>query len=173
MERISLWLIVVAFTVASLAPLSAQAKDVKMTHAVGAYSVELGLLKAEPFAASGGSGMMSMGGGQPGMMMVVEGGVRPVPVDDPSHPNHHLVVHVHDAASGKALARASVAISFTPVDASGTATGPATKVPVVVMEASGMGAASTHYGNNVTMPPGAYRIDVTVNGVKTVFRVNA
>jgi len=41
------------------------------------------------------------------------------------------------------------------------------------MEASGKGAASTHYGNNVTMPPGRYRVDVTVNGAKTVFRFRA
>ena len=44
-------------------------------------------------------------------------------------------------------------------------------VPVVVMEAMGKGPGSTHYGNNVTMPPGAYRVDVTVNGTKASFSI--
>lgn len=103
--------------------------------------------------------------------MVPKGGADPVPLNAPSHPNHHLVVHIFDAASGKVLTDATVAISFTPVDTTGRATAAATQVPVVVMEASGKGAASTHYGNNVTMPPGSYRVDVTANGTKTSFRI--
>jgi hypothetical protein len=41
------------------------------------------------------------------------------------------------------------------------------------MQAIGQGAKSTHYGNNVVMPAGAYRVTATVNGEKTVFQVAA
>ena len=165
------YIVVVAFA----AP--AQAKAVKITHKAGGYAVELNLLGAEPFgtAMAGMPGMSEghMSEGHMGMVMIAKSGADPVPMDAPSHPNHHLVVHVYDAVSHKPVADATVTMSFTPLDASGKAAGAATPVPVVVMEASGKGAASTHYGNNVTMPPGRYRVDVTVNGAKTVFRLRA
>jgi hypothetical protein len=41
------------------------------------------------------------------------------------------------------------------------------------MEAIGQGPKSTHYGNNVVMPPGSYRVTAAVNGEKAVFRVAA
>jgi hypothetical protein len=150
----------------------AQAKAVKITHTAGRYTVELDLLDAEAFGTPM-PGMPAMGDGPAKMVMVAKGGADPVPMDAPSHPNHHLVVHVYDATSHEAVADATVTISFTPLDASGKAAGTATEVPVVVMEASGKGAASTHYGNNVTMPAGRYRADVTVNGTKTAFRFRA
>jgi hypothetical protein len=148
----------------------AQANVVKMTHKAGAYEVELNLLNAEPFGAPM-SAMPGMSKGQTGMVMVVKGGADPVQMDAPSHPNHHLVVHIYDAASRKVVTDANVTITFTAVDGSGKPIGEATQVPVVIMEASDKGAASTHYGNNVTMPPGSYRVDVTVNGAKTAFRL--
>jgi hypothetical protein len=151
---------------ACLAAVTAQAKVVKMTHKAGAYSVELNLLNAEPFGAP----MSGMSEGQMGMVMVAKGGADPVKPDSPSHPNHHLVVHIYDAASHKVVSDAKVTISFTPVGVDGKPTGPATQVPVAIMEASGKGAASTHYGNNVTMPPGSYRVEFTVNGAITTFR---
>lgn len=157
------------FAVAMLSALDARAADIKMTHRTGAYRVELNVLNAEPFGTPMNTGGMS-GMGQ-GAVMVAKGGAAPVPPDAPSHPNHHLVVHVHDAASGKVITNAAVTISFTPKDASGKDSGPATQVPVVVMEVSGKGAASTHYGNNVTMPACAYRVDVTVNGAATSFQI--
>jgi len=145
----------------------AQAKVVKMKHKADAYEVELNVLNAEPFGAP----MPDMPGMSKGMVMVVKGGGDPVQMDAPSHPNHHLVVHIYEAASRKVVTDANVTITFTAVDESGKLIGPATQVPVVIMEASDKGAASTHYGNNVTMPPGSYRVDVTVNGAKTTFRL--
>jgi len=169
-----IWLIAVLACL-SLVAASAFAADVKLMQKAGSYDLELNLLPAEPFNApmTGMSGMSGMSQGHAGMTMIAKGGAAPVQMDDPSHPNHHLVVHVHDAATHKVVTDATVTISFTPVDANGNATGPATAVPVVMMEASGMGAPSTHYGNNVTMPPGSYRVDVTVNGAKTSFKVQA
>ena len=97
-----------------------EAKDIKATRSAGAYRVELNLLDAEPFAdAAGMPGQgITTGGGMPGhagMMMVVKGGAPPVQPDAPSHPNHHLVVHVYEAASGKAATNATVAIGYTPL----------------------------------------------------------
>jgi hypothetical protein len=47
--------------------------------------------------------------------------------------------------------------------------------PVIVpveMEAAGKGPQSTHYGNNVFMRAGAYRVTVSINGTaRTVFTV--
>jgi len=168
--------IAAGLALACVVPLAAQAKDIKATRSAGAYRVELNLLDAEPFAdAAGMPGQgITTGGGMPGhagMMMVVKGGAPPVQPDAPSHPNHHLVVHVYDKASGKAATNATVAIGYTPLEKDGHAAGPAVPVPVVVMEAMGKGPESTHYGNNVTLPPGAYRVDVTVNGAKTSFRI--
>lgn len=160
--------IAASLAIASFAPLATQAKDIKAAKSAGPYRIELNVLNAEPFAG------MAMGGGisgHAGMMMVAKGGAAPVEADAASHPDHHLVVHVYDKASGKAATNADVAIAYVPLDKSGHAAGPQMSVPVVVMEAMGKGPGSTHYGNNVTMPPGAYRIDVTVNGTKASFSI--
>jgi hypothetical protein len=159
------------FALAILSVPTARAADIKMTQTAGTYRIELNVLNAEPFGAPMNMGGMSGMGQSQGMSMVAKGGAAPVPPDAPSHPNHHLIVHVSDAASGKVVTDAAVTMSFTPMDSSGKDSGPATPVPVVVMEASGAGPASTHYGNNVTMPPGTYHVDVTVNGSATSFRV--
>jgi len=155
---------------AAFASLAAHARDIKATKSAGGYRIELNVLSAEPFAGAG----MAMGGSMSahtGMMMVVKGGAAPVEADAASHPNHHLVVHVYDRASGKAAANAEVTITYVPLDKGGRAAGPQMSVPVVVMEAIGKGPGSTHYGNNVTMSPGAYRVDVTVNGTKVSFSI--
>lgn len=159
-----------------LVPLAAQAKDIKLTHTAGKYRFELNVLNAEPFApAAGAPPPTGMAAATPGTsrggMMVAKGGAAPVPLDAPSHPNHHLIVHVVDKASGKPLTDATVTITVTPVDKYGLDVGATKQVPVVVMEASGMGAASTHYGNNVTLAPGSYRVEVTANGVSNNFRI--
>jgi len=157
-------LAIVAFT-----PLAAHAGDIKATRSAGDYRIELNVLNAEPFAGAG----MAMGGSMSGHagMMVVKGGAAPVEAGAASHPNHHLVVHVYDRASGKAATNADVTIAYVPLDKDGRAAGPQMAVPVVVMEAMGKGPGSTHYGNNVTMSPGAYRVDVTVNGAKASFSI--
>ena len=60
-------------------------------------------------------------------------------------------------------------MSFTSLDRKGKYVGAPIEVPVVVMQAIGQGPSSTHYGNNVTMPAGRYKITVTVNGMTAVF----
>jgi len=73
-------------------------------------------------------------------------------------------VHVFDKKTRQAVTDATVTMSFASLDRKGSPTGGAIAVPVVVMQAIGKGPASTHYGNNVTMPAGRYKVTVSVNG---------
>ena len=84
-----------------------------------------------------------------------------------------MVIHVFNKQGGKAETAASVTMRFEPVDSKGKSAGAAQEVPVVIMQAIGKGPQSTHYGNNVTMPAGRYRVTVTVNGKQVVFVVSA
>jgi hypothetical protein len=89
--------------------------------------------------------------------------------DAASHPNHHLVVHVFDKKTRQAVTDATVAMSFASLDSKGKPLAQPIEVPVVVMQAIGKGPSSTHYGNNVTMPTGRYKVTVTVYGQMAVF----
>jgi hypothetical protein len=136
----------------------------QQTQDAGPFRVVLAVLPAEPFvtqaqAAHGRSGMVAIGG------------AAPVAPSAPSHPNHHLVIHVFDRAHGHALRSGQVTMSFTPVDRKSTKSATVI-VPVVEMQAAGKGPESTHYGNNVFMRAGAYRVAVSINGsTRTVFTV--
>jgi hypothetical protein len=133
----------------------------------GPYRVVLGFLPAEPFVTAD---QVRAGHVTDGMMVV--GGAAPVALNAPSHPNHHLVFHIFDA-SGHAVQGAHVTISYASVAGDATTIGP-TQVPVVEMQAVGKGPESTHYGNNVTLPPGTYDVTVTVNGTNaTTFVVKS
>jgi hypothetical protein len=156
----ALWLAVVAGAVA------APATDLMRTKTVGSYRIELHVLPAEPFFSKADVAAKNVKDG-----MEIEGGAAPVAPDADSHPNHHLVVHVFDAKTGKVIADATVTMNFVALDAKGKPGGTAVEVPVVVMQAIGKGPPSTHYGNNVTMPPGRYDVAVTVNNNKAMFDV--
>jgi hypothetical protein len=158
------WLFLAALITAIAHAGSANAADVMSTKSIGSYRVELQVLPAEPFFSRQDVAAKHLTEG-----MEIEGGASPVMLDAPSHPNHHLVVHVYDKRTGQAFADAVVTMNFVPLDRRGSPEGAAVEVPVVVMQAIGKGPASTHYGNNVTMPAGRYRVTVTVNGKKAVF----
>ena len=132
------------------------------------YRVELHVLPAEPFFSKADVAAKNVKEG-----MEIEGGAAPIAPDADSHPNHHLVVHIFDKTTAKVVADATVTMSFVALDAKGNPTGAPSDVPVVIMQAVGKGPASTHYGNNVTIPPGRYSVNVTVNGQKVVFAVTA
>jgi hypothetical protein len=126
-----------------------------MTQDAGAFRVVLAVLPAEPFltkaqVAHGASGMVAVGG------------ASPVDPTAPSHPNHHLIIHVYDRTSGRVLRGGYVTMSFTRMN--GSMSGAPVIVPVVEMEAAGKGPQSTHYGNNVFMRAGSYRVAVSING---------
>ena len=146
----------------------AAAKDVMKTKTVGAHRIELHVLPAEPFytADEVATKHVTMG-------MVTEGGAAPVKPDADTHPNHHRVVHVYDRKTDQAITDAKVSLSFEPLGRGNKPAGASVDVPVVNMQAIGQGPKSTHYGNNVVMPAGSYRVTATINGEETVFRVAA
>ena len=159
------------FAIAVLTPAmtfleSANAADAMRAKTVGPYTVELHVLPAEPFFTKEDVAAKHVKEG-----MEIEGGASPVMLDAASHPNHHLVVHVFDKKTQQAIADATVTMNFAPL-VKGTANTPV-EVPVVVMQAIGKGPSSTHYGNNVSMPAGPYKITVTVNDQPTDFDVTA
>jgi hypothetical protein len=160
------WLFTAALVTASGIVVSTNAADVMQAKTVGAYRVELHVLPAEPFFSKEEVAAKRVKEG-----MEIEGGAAPVMLDAASHPNHHLVVHVFDQKRGQALTNAKVTLHFTMLDDKGKAVGSSFDVPVVIMQAIGKGASSTHYGNNVTMPAGRYQVTATANGEMAVFDV--
>jgi hypothetical protein len=160
--------VLVAITVLAMPMLGASIVDAQQMMAppasapgqiAGPYRVVLGFLPAEPFYTADQVAAQHVTQG-----MQIVGGAAPVLPDAPSHPNHHLVVHIFDATTGKAVQGATVTMAYALVGASG---GAAVSVPVVEMQAVGMGPQSTHYGNNVTLAPGTYDVIVTINGTNT------
>jgi hypothetical protein len=145
---------------------STAAKDPSKSVTLDSIRIELHILPAEPFFTKDqvAAGHLTQG-------MLVVGGADPVNVDAASHPNHHLVVHVFNAKTGKAITNADVAIGYHMLDKNGKPSADSGTVPIVIMQAIGKGAQSTHYGNNVNLPPGEYAIHVSVNRAKTSFTV--
>ena len=140
----------------------------EITRIAGPYRVVLVVLPPEPFYTRAQVAQQHVKDG-----MVVVGGAAPVQPDDASHPNHHLVVHLYDRATGKAVRGGHVTMTYTPAAASSAAmSGSFVKVPIVEMRVIGKGPESTHYGNNVTLAPGTYRVIVTANGASTSFTVS-
>ena len=168
MTRFGMWSLIATLASTIVGVVAANAADVMQTKAVGAYRVELHILPAEPFFSKQDVADKHVKEG-----MEIESGAAPVAPDSDSHPNHHLIVHIFDKQSGKVVSDATVTMSFVALDGKGNPAGMPTEVAVVVMQAIGKGPASTHYGNNVTMPAGQYDVTVTVNGKKAVFAVAA
>jgi hypothetical protein len=153
---------------------SVPAKNIDLSKTAGPYRIELEVLPPEPFYSA-----KQVAAGETKMGMLVLGGAEPVQPGAPSHPNHHLVVHVFQKTTNKALTNAHVQLTVQPLDSKGQPTGQAMKVPVVRMQMTGMsgmggmGAAqTTHYGNNISLPPGDYRVAATANGHAVNFLIN-
>jgi hypothetical protein len=150
------WSPAVALMLAIAFAPSAHAADA--TKISGSFRVELQVLPAEPFFSKEEVAAKHITEG-----MEIEGGAAPVMPDAASHPNHHLIVQLFNKGTGQVVTNATVAMKFGPIDDKGRPAGALVDVPVVVMQAIGKGPSSTHYGNNVTMPAGRYRVLVTVN----------
>ena len=166
MKKRSNLLLAAAFIVMILCVVSVRAGDMMKTATMDGLRVELHVLPAEPFFTADEVAVSHVKEG-----MLVMGGAKPIAIDAASHPNHHLVVHIFYAKTGKAITNATVSMNFQLLDNKGKPNGAIVDVPVVVMQAVGQGPQSTHYGNNVVMPNGIYSIVVTVNGKKTEFRM--
>lgn len=157
-------LIVAVLSLMVAAP--AMAKALERTKTAGNYRIELQVLPPEPFYTAQ---QVSSSGVKSGMLIMR--GAKPVAPGAPAHPNHHLIVHVFNRKTGHAITDATVTLSVQRVNDHGSPIGAATEVPVVVMEVIGKGPASTHYGNNVRLSPGHYRVTATVNGVAVPFQI--
>ncbi|HVO67693.1 MAG TPA: hypothetical protein VMT12_14550 [Syntrophales bacterium] len=165
MNKRSNLLLTEAVVVMIICTVSVGAGDMMKTASMDGLRVELHVLPAEPFFTADEVAVSHVKEG-----MLIVGGAKPIATDAASHPNRHLVVHIFDAKTGKAITNATVSMNFQLLDDKGKPNGAVVDVPVVVMQAFGQGPQSTHYGNNVAMPNGNYSIAVTVNGLKTEFR---
>jgi hypothetical protein len=154
-----------ALVVACMSATIAAGGNVTKTVTVDSMRIELHVLPAEPFFTAGEVAAQHASQG-----MLVMGGAAPAAPDAQSRPNHHLVVHVFNAKTGAAVTDAVVIMNFRPLDDKGKPSGASVNVPVVVMQAIGKGAQSTHYGNNVFMAAGSYAVNVTVNGKPAHFK---
>jgi hypothetical protein len=143
------------------------ANHVMVDTTINGLRIELHVLAAEPFFTKQQVTANKITEG-----MLIVRGEKPLAQDAATHPNHHLVVHVFDAKTGKAITNANVKMIYQAVSDKGEASGNATPVPVVVMQAIGKGAESTHYGNNVVMPNGSYVVTVVVNNNKIDFTIH-
>jgi hypothetical protein len=152
--------LVVAFTV------SVDAGNVIKKATVDGMRIELNILPAEPFFTQDEVTSKKVNEG-----MLIISGAEPLSPEANTHPNHHLVVHIFDAKTGKAITKAKVSMNFQRLDAKGKPTGDSVNVPIVIMQAIGKGLESTHYGNNVVMPAGSYSVTVVANGKKVAFQV--
>ncbi|HXX36925.1 MAG TPA: hypothetical protein VEP50_02065, partial [bacterium] len=135
---------------------------IQVQKTVPPYRLVLVVLPAEPFYRSSEAAANA----HAKMAMVAVGGAAPRILASVPRPNHHLIVHVYTASTGKAVQHARVAMRYQALTRAGApAPTPPTVVPVVEMRIASGGAETTHYGNNVLMPPGRYRVTVTVNSV--------
>lgn len=170
MAKNSVMFIVLFFVVSLAAGLSAFPsgdQNIVKTETTDGLKIELHVLPAEPFYTSD---QVKANPELEGML--VRGGAEPLQPDAKAHPNHHLIVHVFDAKTGKPLTDADVSMKYQLTDKQGRPQGTATEVPVVIMQVIGKGAETTHYGNNVVMPDGSYVVTVVANGKKAVFHVD-
>lgn len=135
-----------AVALPSGAQAQASSKVISETGMAGAFSVTLKVLPAESFKGTHAE-------------MTRDGGAAANMVGGPAHPDHHLVAFI--TRDGKPVERAAVSISYRRTGPDATKW---TKLPVVRMHVTGKGLKTTHFGNNVQLPSGAYRVRVRVNG---------
>jgi len=136
------------------------------TQVVGQYRFELEVLPPEPFYTKTQVESEHIKKG-----MLVIRGAAPVQPGANSHPDHHLVVHLFDEASGKAVTGAQVTMRYQRLTQDGEPAGPATRVPVTEMQVIGKGPSTTHYGNNVTLPSGSYQVTIEANNTTAKFAI--
>ena len=140
---------------ATLSSCAAQAKPVSQSASVGSYQVTLKILPAEAFAG-------------PHAEMVWDGGAKPNLLSSRPQPDHHLVTFVKK--NGKPVEDATVHIRFR---ALGRSMSQWQTLPVVRMYVKGKGKSTMHYGNNVRLAPGDYKVGVQVNNApEHVFHVH-
>ena len=150
----------------ALCSFTAKAGDAMKTATVDGLRIELHVLPAEPFFTADEIKLKHETEG-----MLIIGGAKPLAPNAIPNPDCHLVVHIYDTKTDKAIPNAKVSMNVQLLDAKAMPKGPVMEVPVVIMEAIGKGPQSIHYGNNVVLPAGTYVVNVVANGNKTDFHV--
>ena len=167
MNRKSGWFFLMGLLLVGSGTLTAGTDHIEKTATTGGLRLELHVLPAEPFYTAA---QVEADPALEGMLTV--GGAEPLGLDAKPRPNHHLIVHVFDAKTGKPLSDAKVTMKYRPLDAAGKPQGHWETVPVVVMQVIGKGPETTHYGNNVVLPDGHWAVTVTANGNTAEFDVS-
>jgi Fe2+ transport protein len=98
--------------------------------------------------------------------VMVSGGMSMMGMPMASGETRHLEVHVFSLDKGQIVTDAKVAIAVT-----GANPKKVEEVSVAKMYGVKEGPSDTHYGNNVSLPPGNYAVEITVNGEKAEFAV--
>lgn len=134
------------------------------TKTVDGYTMSLALLPAEPFVSKADAHSKKDAG-----KMVNGTGAAPLHKNASMQPNHHLVVFIKK--NGKPVEHADVSMTYTRMGIKNAKT---MVVPVTQMWVAGKGMKSAHFGNNVHLAPGRYRVHVTVNhNAQATFRITA
>jgi hypothetical protein len=167
MTRTSARLVLASLFALGLGVSPSQAVHISKTATTDGLRIELHVMPAEPFYTAD---QVESNTDLEGMLIV--GGAKPLPLDAQPHPNCHLIVHVFDAQTGKALTDADVSMEYQLIDEHGKLQETAVQVPVVIMQVIGKGPETTHYGNNVVLPDGAYIVTVVANGKKAAFYID-
>lgn len=164
-KRASLMSVLTAVAVLSLVGTTAAfAKaDNNMTKTVDGYTIALKVLPAESFVSVADANKSANAG-----EMVNGGDADIVAKDGPKAPNHHIVVFIKK--DGKPVEDADVTIAYKNKNGSSSKM---TSEPVSRMWVAGKGKKTMHYGNNVKLDPGEYRVQVVVNDrAKTHFDIS-
>jgi hypothetical protein len=167
MTRTSAGLLLSSLLALGLVASPSQAAHILKSATTDGIRIELHVLPAEPFyTADQVKGNPDLEG------MLIVGGAKPLALDAQPHPSCHLIVHVFDAQTDKALTDADVNMEYQLISKHGELKGTTVQVPVVIMQVIGKGPETTHYGNNVVLPDGAYLVTVVANGKKAVFYID-
>ena len=150
--------VVIALVLSGVAFAAGMAMMTQQAHTAH-YRLVLGVGPAEPMYSQADAAKT-----HPTSGMIVTGGQMPMSAMTMN--TRHVVVHVYSLATGNVVTTATCTITLV-----NRGTGMRTAVPIVTMYSAEQGQSSWHYGNNVTMPPGAYDITVTANGERAMFHV--
>jgi len=143
--------------VAFAAGIAMMTQQAQTTH----YRLVLGVGPAEPMYSQAEAAKT-----HPTSGMIVTGGPMQMPMSGMTMSTRHVVVHVYSLATGKVVTTATCTITVV-----NRSTGMRMAVPVATMYSAEQGPSSWHYGNNVTLPPGAYDVIATANGERVTFHV--
>ncbi|TAM88902.1 hypothetical protein EPN42_08420 [bacterium] len=129
----------------------------------GPYRLSIQIAPSEPLYATPAAAKTA--GVVTGLIAV--GGEAPVTLSATPAPTAFVAIQVFDAKTGAVVQKADVNVLVTPA-----AGGASLQLPVAEIQELGQGAKSDEYGNNATLKPGDYTVNVNVNAkAETWFHV--